>query len=160
MSSYSEYLGRLKQRIPQYVDTRPHRDAGHQTEVVKRMAAAGNLETAAAATLCQTKTNTKMSAMYHHNGGHQVQDISDVLSYNAGQALAESSMAQNAKASQIQMPCVTPQEINDKMAADPTGLGAIMIARQQNRCCTTCKKVLLAGGCACTTSNRIKHTTL
>jgi hypothetical protein len=160
MSSYSEYLGRLKQRIPQFIDTRPRRDAGHQTEVVKRIAASGNLETSVASVVCQTKTNTKMSAMAHHNGGHQVQDVSDVLSYNAGRALAQSSMAQNAKASQIQVVCYSPQEINDRMAADPTGLGAVVVARQRNRCCATCKKVLSASGCACTNSNPIKHTTL
>ena len=31
MSSYSEYLNRMKQRLPNIVDTRPHRDASHQT---------------------------------------------------------------------------------------------------------------------------------
>ena len=45
MSSYSEYLGRMKQRMVTITDTRPHRDAGHQTEIVRRLAASGNLET-------------------------------------------------------------------------------------------------------------------
>ena len=52
MSSYSEYLGRMKQRMVTITDTRPHRDAGHQTEIIRRMAASGNLETAVANTAC------------------------------------------------------------------------------------------------------------
>jgi hypothetical protein len=39
MSSYSEYLSRKMQKTQKFVDTRPHRDAGHQTEIVKRLAA-------------------------------------------------------------------------------------------------------------------------
>lgn len=38
MSSYGEWLGRQIQNQQKYLDTRPHRDAGHHTEVVKREA--------------------------------------------------------------------------------------------------------------------------
>lgn len=38
MSSYSEWLGRKMQNERKYLDTRPHRDAGHHTEVLKRQA--------------------------------------------------------------------------------------------------------------------------
>lgn len=40
MSSYSEWLGRKMQNDRKYLDTRPHRDAGHHTEAVKRQATA------------------------------------------------------------------------------------------------------------------------
>lgn len=36
MPSYSEWLGRHLQNQKKFLDTRPHRDAGHQTEIVKR----------------------------------------------------------------------------------------------------------------------------
>ena len=38
MPSYSEWLGRKMQNTQKFLDTRPHRDAGHHTEVVKRAA--------------------------------------------------------------------------------------------------------------------------
>lgn len=38
MSSYSEWLGRKIQNEQKYLDTRPHRDAGHHTETIKRQA--------------------------------------------------------------------------------------------------------------------------
>ena len=36
MPSYSEWLGRHLQNQQKFLDTRPHRTAGQQTEVVKR----------------------------------------------------------------------------------------------------------------------------
>ena len=67
MSSYSEYLGRMKQRMVTITDTRPHRDAGHQTEIVRRLAASGNLETRVASTACALVLNapsTRTAAGY------------------------------------------------------------------------------------------------
>jgi len=122
MSSYSEYLGRLKQRLPQYIDTRPHRDAGHQTEVTKRLAASGTQETTAhvfSGNHVLNAPSTRVDAPY--KGGHKVQDTSVYNSYTAGQAVAESSMAKNAKTPQVQAVCYSSTavpEFNDRLAAD------------------------------------------
>ena len=163
MSSYSEYLGRYKQRMVTITDTRPHRDAGHQTEIVKRLAASGNLETAVAKTACVLVLNTpstRNTAGFNHGGGHNVQDAPMYAEYTAGQAVAQAELPRNAKASQITntMPCLsttTLPEINDKLAADAE-LSKIQAARQMfgrgyyDNCCPNCKKVLFASGCNCT----------
>ena len=161
MSSYSEYLGRMKQRMVTITDTRPHRDAGHQTEIVKRLAASGNLETRVASTACAVVLNapsTASPAGYLHGGGHTVQDTTVYSEYVAGQSVAQGALA-NTKASQITntMPCLSSSqlpEINDKLAADAQ-LSLIQAARQNygkgyaTNCCPTCKKVLLADSCNC-----------
>ena len=164
MSSYSEYLGRYKQRMVTITDTRPHRDAGHQTEIVKRLAASGNLETAVAKTACALVLNTPSTrnpSGYLHGGGHNVQDSPMYTEYAAGQALAQAELPRNAKASQITntMPCLSSAqlpEINDKIAADPTGFGVIYNAKQLGEkgynTCLTCgaiRKSQLASGCNC-----------
>jgi hypothetical protein len=162
MSSYSEYLGRYKQRMVTITDTRPHRDAGHQTEIVKRLAASGNLETAVARTACVLVLNapsTASPAGFNHGGGHTVQDTSDYNEFTAGQAVAQGELRRNAKAAQITntMPCLSSTqlpEINDKLRAD-TELSKIYVARQMfgngyvNNCCPTCKKTQKAGECNC-----------
>ena len=161
MSSYSEYLGRYQQRMVTITDTRPHRDAGHQTEIVKRLAASGNLETRVARTACAVVLNapsTASPAGYLHGGGHTVQDAPMYSEYVAGQTVAQATRA-NTKASQITntMPCLSSSqlpEINDKLAADPQ-LSRIYLARQNygngyaNNCCPNCKKVVLASSCNC-----------
>jgi hypothetical protein len=161
MSSYSEYLGRMKQRMVTITDTRPHRDAGHQTEIVKRLAASGNLETRVASTACAVVLNapsTASPAGYLHGGGHTVQDAPMYAEYIAGQSVAQGTLA-NTKASQITntMPCLSSSqlpEINDKLAAD-SELSLIQAARQNygkgyaTNCCPNCKKVLLADSCNC-----------
>jgi primosomal protein N' len=161
MSSYSEYLGRYKQRMVTITDTRPHRDAGHQTEIVKRLAASGNLETRVASTACAVVLNapsTATSSAYLHGGGHTVQDTGVYSEYAAGQTLAQATRA-NTKASQITntAPCLSSSqlpEINDRLAADAQ-LSLIQAARQNygngyaNNCCPTCKKVVLASSCNC-----------
>jgi hypothetical protein len=161
MSSYSEYLGRMKQRMVTITDTRPHRDAGHQTEIVKRLAASGNLETRVASTACAVVLNapsTASPAGYLHGGGHTVQDVTVYSEYAAGQTLAQATRA-NTKASQITntMPCLSSSqlpEINDRLAADAQ-LSRIQAARQNyglgyaSNCCPTCKKVVIAGSCNC-----------
>jgi len=162
MSSYSEYLGRMKQRMVTITDTRPHRDAGHQTEIVRRLAASGNLETRVANTACALVLNapsTRSEAGYLHGGGHTVQDAPMYAEYTAGQAVAQGEKRSNAKASQITntMPCLSSSqlpELNDKLAADAE-LSKIQAARQTygngyySNCCLTCKKPLLAGSCNC-----------
>ena len=161
MSSYSEYLGRMKQRMVTITDTRPHRDAGHQTEIVKRLAASGNLETRVASTACAVVLNAPSTATpsgFLHGGGHTVQDAPMYAEYVAGQSVAQGARA-NTKASQITntVPCLSSSqlpEINDKLAADAQ-LSLIQAARQNyglgyaSNCCPTCKKVLLASPCNC-----------
>ena len=161
MSSYSEYLGRMKQRMVTITDTRPRRDAGHQTEIVKRLAASGNLETRVASTVCAVVLNAPSTATqsgFLHGGGHTVQDAPMYAEYVAGQSVAQGQRA-NTKASQITntAPCLSSSqlpEINDRLAADAQ-LSLIQAARQNyglgyaSNCCPTCKKVLLADSCNC-----------
>ena len=161
MSSYSEYLGRMKQRMVTITDTRPHRDAGHQTEIIKRLAASGNLETRVASTACAVVLNAPSTASqsgYLHGGGHKVQDAPMYAEYSAGQALAQATRV-NTKASQITntAPCLSSSqlpEINDRLSADAE-LSKIQAARQNDgkgyatNCCPNCKKVLLADSCNC-----------
>jgi len=161
MSSYSEYLGRMKQRMVTITDTRPHRDAGHQTEIVKRLAASGNLETRVASTACAIVLNAPSTASksgFLHGGGHKVQDAPMYAEYVAGQTVAKADRA-NTKASQITntMPCLSSSqlpEINDRLSADAQ-LSLIQAARQNygkgyaTNCCPNCKKVLVADSCNC-----------
>ena len=145
-------------------DTRPHRDAGHQTEIVRRLAASGNLETAVASTACLLPLNapsTRGSSGYNHGGGHKVMSMSSYVAYKAGQAVAQAELPANAKASQITntMPCLSSSqlpEINDKIAADPTGFGVIYNAKQTlgkgYNACVTCGatyKAQFVAGCNC-----------
>lgn len=161
MSSYSEYLGRMKQRMVTITDTRPHRDAGHQTEIIKRLAASGNLETRVASTACAVVLNAPSTASqsgFLHGGGHTVQDAPMYAEYSAGQALAQATRV-NTKESQITntAPCLSSSqlpEINDRLSADAE-LSLIQAARQNygkgyaTNCCPNCKKVLLADSCNC-----------
>ena len=161
MSSYSEYLGRMKQRMVTITDTRPHRDAGHQTEIIKRLAASGNLETRVASTACAVVLNAPSTASqsgYLHGGGHKVRDAPMYAEYSAGQALAQATRV-NTKESQITntAPCLSSSqlpEINDRLSADAE-LSLIQAARQNygkgyaTNCCPNCKKVLLADSCNC-----------
>ena len=151
----------MKQRMVTITDTRPHRDAGHQTEIIKRLAASGNLETRVASTACAVVLNAPSTATpsgFLHGGGHTVQDAPMYTEYAAGQALAKGARA-NTKASQITntAPCLSSSqlpEINDKLAADAQ-LSLIQAARQNyglgyaSNCCPNCKKVLLADSCNC-----------
>ena len=151
MSSYSEYLGRLKQRIPNYIDTRPRRDAGHQTEVVKRLAASGVQESQKPTPAGVLVLNGPSTRVYsHYAKAHSVQDTSVYNLYTAGQAVAQSAMPQNAKPAQIQSVCCVTPEINDKMAANPE-LAKIIHAKQGLRadCCSMCGKVYNAAVCGC-----------
>jgi hypothetical protein len=166
MSSYSEYLSRQKQRLPVILDTRPHRDAGHQTEIIKRLAASGTLEITKAVPACTIALNTPSTASnsgYYHGKLHRVQDASAYASYTSGQAVAQSSKLVNAKTSQITLPCQTSStipEINDRLAAD-ANLSAIQAqknAYQRGYATANCPscgglytptKVQFASGCKC-----------
>ena len=168
MSSYSEYLGRLKQRLPKVQDTRPHRDAGHQTEIVKRLAASGVLETAVAQGSCvavldapTTRKNQlgEHGYLLNYSGGHSVQDTALFNEYTAGQAVAQGAKPQNAKTSQITPVCYSSSvvpEINDRLAAD-SQLAAVQAAKNQFQrgynvasCCLVCgKPPTFADGCNC-----------
>ena len=160
MSSYSEYLGRMKQRLGKVQDTRPHRDAGHQTEIVKRLAASGVQESktpASAGVLVLDGPSTQVRSFYAK--AHSVQDTSVYNAYTAGQAVAQSSMPVNAKTPQITPVCYTSSvvpEYNDRLAAD-TQLAAVQAQKNAYQrgypsaaCCTVCgEPPQLAGRCKC-----------
>ena len=160
MSSYSEYLGRMKQRIPQYLDTRPHRDAGHHTEVVKRLAASQTQETTAhvfSGNHVLNAPSTRQDAPY--KGGHKVQDTSVYNDYTAGQAVAQTSTVANTKAPQVQAVCYTSttvREINDRLAAD-SQLALVQAAKNtygrgwnSANCCKVCgEPIQYTTSCPC-----------
>lgn len=160
MSSYSEYLGRMKQRLQTVQDTRPHRDAGHQTEIVKRLAAAGVQEqktTTFSGNLVLDGPSTRVNAPI--KGGHSVQDTSVYTAYTAGQAVAQGAMPVNAKAPQISNVCYSSSvvpEYNDKLRTN-SQLAAIQAAKNAYQrgwntaaCCVVCgKPPTLKGGCQC-----------
>jgi len=160
MSSYSEYLSRKMQRTPKYIDTRPHRDAGHQTEVIKRLAASGVQEqktTTYSGNLVLDGPSTQVNSPI--KGGHSVQDTAVYNEYTAGQAVAQSSTLANAKAPQIQATCYTSTtmpDFNDRLAAD-SSLAAVQAqknayARGWNTasCCQVCgEPVQFADSCNC-----------
>jgi hypothetical protein len=163
MSSYSEYLNRHKQRLTKIVDTRPHRDAGHQTEIIRMQAASGNYETVVPNTTCALVLNapsTASAASRLYGGGHTVQDASFFVAYAGGGAVANGEMLKNAKTSQITLPCYTSAmvpELQDMLAG--TALvgnvdRTVYAARQgynttpNGDCCPTCKRVEFAGTCS------------
>ena len=132
MSSYSEYLSRKMQKTQKVLDTRPHRDAGHHTEIIRRLAASGVQEqktTTLSGNLVLDGPSTQVNAPI--KGGHSVQDMSVYREYVAGQAVAQGALAVNAKASQISLTCYSSSvmpEINDRLAADAQ-LAAVQAAK-------------------------------
>ena len=180
MSSYSEYLNRQKQRITMYKDTRPHRDAGHHTEIVKRLAASGVQETATAVGSCVAVLNTpstrknptsEWGQLKNYSGGHSVQDTAVYNEYTAGQAVAQGALPANAKDSQITMTCYSSSvvpEINDRLAADAQ-LALVQAAKNQYQrgwntasCCLVCgKPPVFDRGCECqlTTAQQVNFPT-
>ena len=160
MSSYSEYLSRKMQRTQKVLDTRPHRDAGHQTEIVKRLAAAGVREqstTTLSGNVVLNGPSTRINAPI--KGGHSVQDTAVYAEYTAGQAVAQSAMAVNAKASQISLTCYSSTampDLNDRLRADAQ-LAAVQAAKNVYQrgwntaaCCTVCgEPPQFKGGCQC-----------
>jgi hypothetical protein len=162
--SCSEYLVRYQQRLPKYVDTRPrYKDASQFTDITKRTAAAGNLETARSATACTYSLGMQITPsipQYYNGGGHNVQDASDFLSYTSGQAQAQSTQLKNQKAlPSIQLPCFNSTaipEFNDRLAND-TNLASIQAQKNQFQrgwntasCCIVCgQPPKFASGCNC-----------
>lgn len=150
MSSYSEYLSRQKQRVTQFLDTRPRRDAGHQTEIIKRLAASGVQESKTptpAGVLVLDGPSTRVKSFY--SKAHTVQDTSVYNDYTAGQAVAQSEKA-DSKPSQLLLTCCAPDELQDKMKKYPE-FAKITHARQGVRadCCSQCGDVVQANVCAC-----------
>jgi hypothetical protein len=132
MSSYSEYLGRMKQRMQTVKDTRPHRDAGHQTEIVKRIAASGVLDSKtpkSAGVMVLNGPSTRINSYY--GKAHSVQDAAIYADYVSGQAVAQSEMRVNAKTPQINVTCYSSTaipEYNDKLRTD-SSLATIQAAK-------------------------------
>jgi hypothetical protein len=158
MSSYSEYLNRKMQRTPKYIDTRPHRDAGHQTEVVKRLAAATVLEQRNPSSAGNMKLNAPSTQVVsRYAKAHSVQDTALYNEYTAGQAVAEGALAVNKKTPQIQATCYTSTtvpEFNDKLRTDTT-LAAVQKAKNTyqrgwSNCCKLCgEPAQESGSCNC-----------
>ncbi len=156
MSSYSEYLNRKMQRTQKIIDTRPRRDAGHQTEIVKRLAASAVQEqktTTFSGNLVLDGPSTRVIAPI--KGGHSVQDTAVYNEYTAGQAVASSGTPPTYINQVCYSASVVP-EINDKLAAD-SSLAAIQAAKNTYQrgwntaaCCTVCgKPPQFKGGCQC-----------
>lgn len=172
MSSYSEYLGRAQQRLRKVQDTRGHRDAGHQTEIVRQLAASGVQETRNPATsgnMVLDGPSTRVNSVY--KPGHSVKDTSLYSAYTAGQAVAQSSTLANTKAAQINQVCYSNtvvKEISDALAAD-SQLSALQAAKTKyqrgwntSACCQVCgKPPTFKGGCGCslTVAQRLLYPT-
>lgn len=156
MSSYSEYLSRKMQRTQQFLDTRPHRDAGHQTEVIKRLAASAVQESktpARAGVLVLDGPSTRVNSFYAK--AHTVQDTSVYNDYTAGQAVAQSEKPVNAKASQISQVCYSASvmpDFNDTLRLN-AGEAAKQLLKNQGlkkTCCTVCgEPVQYTTACPC-----------
>lgn len=102
-------------RLPNIVDTRPHRDAGHQTEIVKRLAASGVQESknpASAGVLVLNGPSTQVQSFYAK--AHTVQDTAVYNEFSAGQAVAQGALPVNAKTPQIQNVCYSADVIREK----------------------------------------------
>lgn len=144
MSSYSEYLNRQKMRLPNIVDTRPHRDAGHQTEIVKRLAAATVQESktpSSAGVMMLNAPSTQVRSFYAK--AHTVQDTTVYNAYTAGQVVSQSQLPVNRKTPQIQGVCYSSDVIREKQ--DTLRLypqEALKQAAKNNlrNCCTLCGK--------------------
>ncbi len=150
----------MQQRLPKVRDTRPHRDAGHQTEIIKRLAASGVQESTTPATSGNMMLNAPSTRVHSvYKKAHTVQDTAVYNEYTAGQAVAQSELPRNAKTSQIQPVCysstVVP-EYNDRLRLD----GQLAAAQAEKNkyargypsaaCCVVCgKPPTLASGCNC-----------
>lgn len=152
MSSYSEYLNRQKQRLPNYIDTRPHRDASHQTEIVKRIAASlvqDSQNPRSAAVIVLNGPSTQVRSFYAK--GHTVQDTTLFEAYEAGQAVAQGELPRNAKAPQIQGVCYSSSVVREKqntLALYPDEAAKQLAKNSFNNCCRLCgEPTQMAGTC-------------
>ena len=122
----------MKQRMQTVKDTRPHRDAGHQTEIVKRIAASGVLDSKtpkSAGVMVLNGPSTRINSYY--GKAHSVQDAAIYADYVSGQAVAQSEMRVNAKTPQINVTCYSSTaipEYNDKLRTD-SSLATIQAAK-------------------------------
>ena len=174
MSSYSEYLNRQKQRVTQILDVRPHRDAGHQTAIIRQMAAGAVLFNTAPATVCAGSLNAPSTTpangtVYYKGKAQYVKDASAYAAYKSGQAVAtiEGVDALNKVKKygaqltrEVCMTNTTLPEYNDKLRADPN---LALIQAQKNAYqrgyatanCPTCggiygyTKIQFAAPCNC-----------
>ena len=150
----------MQQRLAKVQDTRPHRDAGHQTEIVKRLAASGVQESKTPTSSCVLVLDgptTRVNSRYAK--AHTVQDQSIYNEYTAGQAVAQSELPRNAKPSQIAPVCyssTTMPEYNDLLATDTqaslkqAAKNAYQRGYSSAACCQVCgKPPVFARGCAC-----------
>jgi len=150
----------MQQRLPKVQDTRPHRDAGHQTEIVKRLAASGVQESKTPASACVLVLDgptTRVNSRYAK--AHTVQDQSVYNEYTAGQAVAESELPINAKASQINPVCYSSTampEYNDLLRTDTQAAlkqaakNAYQRGYSSAACCQVCgKPPVFDRGCDC-----------
>jgi hypothetical protein len=161
MSSYSEYLSRKMQRTQKFLDTRPHRDAGHQTEVIKRLAASAIQETKnprSAGVIVLNGPSTQVRSFYAK--AHSVQDQSTYNDYTAGQAVAQTAKS-NTKTPQIQQVCYSSSvmpDYNDLLRTD-TQLALKQAAKNNlNNCCRLCGEPVqytTACPCALTTAQQV-----
>lgn len=171
MSSYSEYLSRKMQKTQKFVDTRPHRDAGHHTEIVKRLAASGVQETLSPAVSHNMVLNgpsTQVNSPYKPS--HRVKDASLYTAYVAGQDVAQSSTLANTKTPQISQVCYSESmmpEVNTRIqtGADANGLNRLQAAKNNptgRNCCQVCgEPPQFKGGCQCslTTAQQVNFPT-
>ena len=150
----------MQQRLGKVQDTRPHRDAGHQTEIVKRLAASGVQDSktpASAGVLVLDGPSTRVNSRYAK--AHTVQDQSTYNEFTAGQAVAQSELPRNAKASQIVPVCYSSTampEYNDLLATDTQAAlkqaakNAYQRGYSTAACCQVCgKPPVFARGCGC-----------
>jgi primosomal protein N' len=150
----------MQQRLAKVQDTRPHRDAGHQTEIVKRLAASGVQESKTPASACVLVLDgptTRVNSRYAK--AHTVQDQSTYNEFTAGQAVAQSQLPRNAKTPQISNVCyssTTIPEYNDLLRTDAQAAlkqdakNAYQNGYSTAACCQVCgKPPVLARGCAC-----------
>lgn len=160
MSSYSEYLGRKMQRTQKFLDTRPHRDASHHTEILKRLAASGVQEQQTNQPSGNLVLNgpTTRTVLSPYKGTHSVQDISRYAAYTAGQAVAQSSMPVNAKAPQIATVCYSADVMPDRndvlrLIPEEAAKQALKNAGLNTNCCKLCgEPAQFTTACPCNAS--------
>jgi hypothetical protein len=150
----------MQQRLAKVQDTRPHRDAGHQTEIVKRLAASGVQESKTPASSCVLVLDGPSTQDYsRYAKAHTVQDQSIYNEYTAGQAVAQSQLPRNAKTPQISNVCysstVVP-EYNDLLRTDTQAAlkqaakNAYQRGYPSAACCQVCgKPPVFDRGCEC-----------
>lgn len=144
------------QRTQKFLDTRPHRDAGHQTEIIKRLAASGVQESktpASAGVLVLDGPSTQVRSFYAK--AHTVQDTSVYNAYTAGQAVAQSEKPSNAKASQITQVCYSSSvmpDFNDTLRLNADEAAKQLLKNQglNKTCCRLCgEPIQYTTSCPC-----------